>query len=193
MARNLPHAACPGDAGHPPVPASVNVSRTDVYNADIEEILTGIVRDQGLEPARLHLEITESAYVENPEQMIRTVRRLRELGFVIEIDDFGSGYSSLNVLSQLPLDILKLDMGFVRCNLGSETGRGVLRFIMDLARWMRLRVTAEGVETQAQRDQLRDMGCDYVQGYYYGKPMPADEFATLLAREANASGMPDAI
>lgn len=181
------------DAGHPPVPVSVNVSRADVYNADIEEILTEIVRGHGLEPARLHLEITESAYVENPEQMIRTVRRLRELGFVIEIDDFGSGYSSLNVLSQLPLDILKLDMGFVRCNLGSETGRGVLRFIMDLARWMRLRVTAEGVETQAQRDQLRDMGCDYVQGYYYGKPMPADEFATLLAREANASGMPDAI
>lgn len=157
MARNLPHAACLGDAGHPPVPASVNVSRTDVYNADIEEILTGIVRDQGLEPARLHLEITESAYMENPDQMIQTVRRLRELGFVIEIDDFGSGCSSLNVLSQLPPDILKPDLGFVRYNLGNETGRDILRFIMNLARWIHSRATAEGMEAWERRDQLSDL------------------------------------
>ena len=95
-------------AGYPQISVSVNVSRVDIYNSDLIDFLTRILKKYELQPSRLHLEITESAYTENPGQIIATVEQLRTLGFVIEMDDFGSGYSSLNMLNQLPLDILKL-------------------------------------------------------------------------------------
>ncbi len=175
------------DRGYPPIPASVNVSRADIYHADIADILLGIVGKYGLEPARLHLEITESAYTEDPNQIIETVGHLREKGFVIEMDDFGSGYSSLNMLSQMPIDVLKLDMKFVQSEAAKPVDRGVLRFIMDLARWMDLEVVAEGVETRQQMERIRELGCDYVQGYYFARPMPSAEFDRLLdAQEAVA-------
>lgn len=170
-------------AGHPELPVSVNVSRADLYNEDILNILSDTVRRHGLDTARLHLEITESAYAENPEQIIRTVRQLRSMGFVIELDDFGSGYSSLNMLSQLPLDVLKLDMRFIQNSTGQPMSRGILRFIMELARWMHLRVVAEGVETREQQDQLMAVDCDYAQGYLYAKPMPRADFEALLREQ----------
>ena len=98
------------DKGYPPISISVNVSRADIYQADITDLLTKTVKRYGLSPERLHLEITESAYTENPEQLIQTVGDLRDLGFVVEMDDFGSGYSSLNMISKMPIDVLKLDM-----------------------------------------------------------------------------------
>ena len=107
------------DKGYPELSVSVNVSRADIYHADLVGILVHTVKKYGLPPSRLHLEITESAYTENPKQIIDTVNNLREQGFVIEMDDFGSGYSSLNMLNQLPLDILKLDMKFIQ----SETAK----------------------------------------------------------------------
>lgn len=107
------------DKGYPPLSVSVNVSRADIYNADIADILLNTIRRHRLPPSRLHLEITESAYTENPAQIIHTIGRLRELGFVIEMDDFGSGYSSLNMLNKMSIDILKLDMKFIQ----SETGK----------------------------------------------------------------------
>lgn len=131
------------------------MSRADIYQADIAEILLGTVRKYGLAPARLHLEITESAYTEDPNQIIETAARLRELGFVIEMDDFGSGYSSLNMLNRLPIDVLKLDMRFIQSETAKPVDQGILRFIMDLARWMELHVVAEGVETREQLERLR--------------------------------------
>ena len=162
--------------GYPVIPVSVNVSRADVYQADIADILRSAIKKYGLLPSRLHLEITESAYTENPEQIIDTVRHLREIGFVIEMDDFGTGYSSLNMLNQMPLDILKLDMKFIQSEMTKTEERGILRFIMNLARWMNLTVVAEGVETSEQLERLRNIGCDYVQGYYFAKPMPCEDF-----------------
>ena len=91
---------------------------------------------------------------------------LRNLGFIIEMDDFGSGYSSLNMLNQMPLDILKLDMKFIQSETAKPNKQGILRFIMGLARWMKLSVVAEGVETPEQMERLREIGCDYAQGYY---------------------------
>ena len=175
------------EKGYPAISISVNVSRADIYNADIADILVKTVRKYRLPPSRLHLEITESAYTENPMQIIDTVGRLRELGFVIEMDDFGSGYSSLNMLNQMPLDILKLDMKFIQAETAKPVNQGILRFIMGLARWMNLSVVAEGVETRDQLARLREIGCDYVQGYYFARPMPCAEFEILLKERSLAS------
>lgn len=168
------------DRGYPAINVSVNVSRADIYNADLTNILMDILGKYNLKPERLHLEITESAYTEDPKQIIDTVGSLRKLGFVIEMDDFGSGYSSLNMLNQMSLDILKLDMKFIQSETSKSVNKGILHFIMDLARWMNLTVVAEGVETEEQLERLKDAGCDYAQGYYYAKPIPRAEFEELL-------------
>ena len=118
--------------------------------------------------------------MEDPEQLISTVEKLRKLGFIIEMDDFGSGYSSLNMLNQMKLDILKLDMKFIQSETAKPLDKGILKFIVELARWMNLSVVAEGVETRAQLERLRILGCDYVQGYFFSRPLPAEEFEELL-------------
>ena len=168
------------EKGYPALPVSVNVSRADVYQSDLTDTLMGIVRKYGVEPAQLHLELTESAYTENPGQIIETVEQLRKQGCIIEMDDFGSGYSSLNMLNQMQLDVLKLDMKFIQSETAKPVEQGILRFIVDLARWLNLSVVAEGVETREQLERLREIGCDYVQGYFFAKPMPAQEFERLL-------------
>lgn len=173
--------------GFPPIPVSVNVSRADIYQADIVDILTGILKKYGLPPSRLHLEITESAYTEHPEQIIQTVGRLHQLGFIIEMDDFGSGYSSLNMLNEMPMDVLKLDMKFIQSDVENASSQGILLFIVGLARYMKLSVTAEGVETHEQLEHLRELGCDQAQGYYLAKPMALKEFEDLL-REQQETG-----
>lgn len=175
------------EVGYASIPVSVNVSRADIYNTDIIDILQDILKKYNLPPEKLHLEITESAYTENPSQIIETVYRLRELGFVIEMDDFGTGYSSLNMLNQMPIDILKLDMKFIESETTRFLEHGIIKFIMDLARWMDLSVVAEGVETREQLERLREIGCDYVQGYFLARPMPVDEFEVLL-REQHVAG-----
>lgn len=175
------------DKGYSTIPVSVNVSRADIYNADLSDILCRIVKKYGLDPSRLHLEITESAYTETPAQIIETVSHLRELGFVIEMDDFGSGYSSLNMLNNMPIDILKLDMKFIQSETAKPVSQGILKFIISLARWMHLSVVAEGVETKEQLERLKEIGCDYVQGYYFAKPMPSMEFDQLLAENTVSS------
>ena len=168
------------ERGYYPMSVSVNVSRADIYNEDLADTLVKIIEKYDLDPSRLHLEITESAYTENPKQIIDTVTTLRELGFVIEMDDFGSGYSSLNMLNDMPIDILKLDMKFIRSEMAKPKSQGILQFIINLARWMNLSVVAEGVETKAQLLRLTEIGWDYVQGYYFAKPMPCQEFEGLL-------------
>lgn len=168
------------DKGYPFLPVSVNVSRADIYNTDIIDILMNTIQKYRIEPKYLHLEITESAYTENPGQIIETVNYLRKKGFVIEMDDFGSGYSSLNMLNQMPIDILKLDMKFIQSETAKSLEDGILRFIMELARWMHLSVVAEGVETKEQLERLIEVGCDYVQGYYFAKPMLCTEFEKLI-------------
>ena len=172
------------EEGYPPIPVSVNVSRADIYHADIADIMMRTVTKYGLTPSRLHLEITESAYTEDPGQIIETVRHLRALGVVIEMDDFGSGYSSLNKLNQMPIDILKLDMQFVQSETAKPMDQGILQLIMELARRMHLSVVAEGVETKTQLDRLSETGCEYVQGYYFARPMPEGEFETLMRDQA---------
>jgi diguanylate cyclase (GGDEF)-like protein len=166
--------------GYPQISASVNVSRADIYNVNLPDILRRTVQKHGLPASRLHLEITESAYTENPSQLIATIESLRGMGFIVEMDDFGSGYSSLNMLNELPIDILKLDMKFVQSEMVKSEHQGIMQFIIGLARWLDLEVVAEGVETKAQAGRLKDIGCDYVQGYFFAKPVPADEFVRFF-------------
>ena len=169
-------------AGNKIVPVSVNVSRADLLNPSLVQTLSNLVKKYNVPPKFLHLEITESAYTEDPEQIVKIIYELRKLDFMIEMDDFGSGYSSLNMLSEMPIDILKLDMTFVRNEMERTNGKGILSYIISLANWLNLKVVAEGVETKGQVTQLKQMGCSYVQGYYFSKPLARDEFFSLLRK-----------
>lgn len=168
------------DRGLKIVPVSVNVSRANLYQEDlagrIEELVAGFELDKSL----LHLEITESYYMENSGKVLTSVEKLWNNGFVIELDDFGSGYSSLHMLSRMKLDFVKLDRQFIACQLEDRDKNGILKYTIEIVHNMGIGVIAEGVETREQAEMLKSMGCDLVQGYYYGKPMPAVEFEKLL-------------
>ncbi|MGN1230664.1 MAG: EAL domain-containing protein, partial [Anaerotignum sp.] len=166
--------------GYPPLPVSVNVSRADFYQSDLVSVLQNLVEKYGISPKELHLEVTESAYTEDPRQILHTVEELRKQGFLIEMDDFGSGYSSLNMLNQMALDIVKLDMKFIQNQTEKPMNRDILRFIVDLAHWLNLSVVAEGIETKEQMLRLKELGCDYAQGYFFAKPMPVPAFEKML-------------
>ncbi len=168
--------------GCPALPVSVNVSRADLYDPELPGRLGEILRRYSLPASRLHLEITETVCAKEPHQIVEAAKRLKQAGFVLEMDDFGSAYSSLNMLNELPIDLLKLDMKFLRHEKNPGRDRNILYFIIDLARWMRLPVTAEGVETREQADWLRGIGCDCGQGYFFSRPLPEKEYLQLLRR-----------
>ena len=165
------------------LPVSVNLSRVDVFDPKLEEILDGLVKDNGLERRTLHLEVTESAYTENAEELLKVIERLRSKGYEIEMDDFGSGYSSLNLLSSMPVDILKMDRGFIRNIEHSEQDFRLVELILDIAKNLKMPVIAEGVETERQLAMLKDAGCDLVQGYYFSRPVPPEEFEKFIESE----------
>ncbi|MBQ6121194.1 MAG: EAL domain-containing protein [Clostridia bacterium] len=165
------------------LPVSVNLSRVDVFDPTLEARLEGLIERYGLEHRALKLEVTESAYTDNAEQMIELINRLRAKGFEIEMDDFGSGYSSLNMLSYMPIDVLKMDMQFVRNITQSEKDFKLVELVLDIARYLKVPVVAEGVETEAQLSMLKGAGCDLVQGYYFSRPLPPEEFESLIVKE----------
>ena len=142
-----------------------------------------LVERHGLDPTDLKPEVTESAYSDNTSQIIDVIGDLRRHGFQVEMDDFGSGYSSLNMLSDMPFDILKMDMRFVKNIEESETDMRLVKLILDIARYLDVVVVAEGVETQGQLDLLQQGGCDLVQGYYFSRPLPPEDFEKLIEKE----------
>ena len=163
---------------------SVNVSRFDVYQLDLVDTLSEMIKKYDIDPTYLHLEITESAYSEDPEQIISTVEELRKLGFIVEMDDFGSGYSSLNMLSRVKLDVLKLDMKFIQNEVAKSEQQSIINDIIRMAHRMNLSVVAEGVETREQMERLQSMECDYAQGFFFAKPMSIAEFEKLWLEQA---------
>ncbi len=176
------------------VPVSVNVSRVDMLDPGLVDIFTELLREYGLTAQELLLEITESAYTQDSDQIIQTVTALRRLGFRVEMDDFGTGYSSLNMLSTLPIDALKLDMQFIRNAFAQRRDTRMLELIIELAGSLAVPVIAEGVETAEQLHALRAMGCDIVQGYYFSKPVPAGEFERfLIERRDRPAGLEAAL
>ena len=168
------------------IPVSVNLSRVDALDPALEQTLDGLLKEYALDCQYLHLEVTESAYTEDADQLRRVIQRLRAKGYKIEMDDFGSGYSSLNMLSSIPIDVLKMDMAFIQNIEHDEKDIRLVELIIDIASNLKVPVIAEGVETETQMLLLKKMGCALVQGYYFSKPLPAAEFETSLLKNALA-------
>ena len=159
---------------------SVNVSRCDIReDRDIPAYFNKLVKTYGLSPDQLRIEITETAYVENPAILINTTERLRKLGFQVEMDDFGSGYSSLHMLKEVPVDRIKLDLHFLTNSGSSEKGRIIVSYMIQMVRSLGMNLISEGVETDEQVRFLQSQGSSEMQGFYFYKPMPAKDFENL--------------
>ena len=155
---------------------SVNISTKDFYIIDIYETFTGLINKYGIAASNLHLEITETTLMTDFEKNMNIIHKLQDVGFRVEIDDFGSGYSSLNMLKDISADVLKIDMGFLRKSENEVKGQDILESIITLAGKIGMDVITEGVETKKQLDMLTMMGCHEFQGYYFSKPVPVSEF-----------------
>ena len=166
-------------------PISVNVSRVNLYNSRFVESLINLVEKYKIPPKYLNLELTESAFSDDAQLMQNAVEELRRAGFTIMMDDFGSGYSSLNILKDIDLDVLKIDMRFLSKGPSESRGEKILEAVIKMAKSLDMPVIAEGVEEEKQVKMLKRLGCDYIQGYYFAKPMPKDEYLTLLKKYRN--------
>lgn len=161
------------------LPISVNVARNDLYQPDLPDALDHLLTSYGLPTDLLNLEILERSYVEDPAHMLKILTRLRDQGFLIEMDDFGIGESSLAMLAEMPVDCLKLDRQFLVAGIHDRRHIEVIRMILNLASALDIQTIAEGVETQEQADFLVSMGCPIAQGYFYGRPEPAEKFLLI--------------
>lgn len=174
------------DKGITPVPVSVNVSRIDILSFDTVRYLNELVEKYQIDKKYLKIEITESAYVDNGDKILDTIKNLRESGYILMMDDFGSGYSSLNMLREAIVDIIKLDMRFLDMDNGDvQKGISILKSVIDMTNEIGTPIVIEGVETKQQEDFLQDMGVRFAQGYLYYKPMPYDKFEHLISKEEN--------
>lgn len=172
------------DKGYQPVPISINVSRIDIFSMDVPAYLAELLETYELPTHLLKIEITESAYAEDDDKIVTTVKQLRDANFLVMMDDFGSGYSSLNMLKSIAVDVLKIDMRFLEISSqNEEKGIGILESVINMARQMRIPIVVEGVETQEQENFLLKMGCRYTQGYYYYRPMSIADFEKLISDE----------
>ena len=164
------------------LPVSINISRKELIGGDLPDELTDLITRYQIDVSLLHLEITESAYMEDPSLINIVVDRLRDMGFTVEMDDFGSGYSSLNTLKDVVFDVVKLDMNFLeKDRIEGRAGR-IVSAMIRMVHWLDARVIAEGVETRRQAEYLKSMGCDYMQGYYFAKPMPEEDYRKILGK-----------
>ena len=168
------------------IPVSVNLSRVDALDPTLEQTLEDMMKAFSLHPRYLHLEVTESAYTEDAGQLGSIIQKLRAKGYKIEMDDFGSGYSSLNMLSSMPIDGLKMDMAFVKHIEQNEKDIQLVELILNIGNKLKIPVVAEGVETRTQVELLKKMGCDMVQGYYFARPLPAADFEARIIKNLPA-------
>jgi EAL domain-containing protein (putative c-di-GMP-specific phosphodiesterase class I) len=167
----------------PPLTISVNISARHLNDAGLLEDVEHALSETGLDPRCLKLEITEGAIMQNPESALSTLRRLKLMNIGLEIDDFGIGYSSLSYLQRLPFDTIKIDRSFIK-ELGvSAESTEIVRTIVELVRSLKMEVVAESVETEGQFQRIDTLGCAYVQGYYFGKPVDAETAQGLIQRD----------
>ncbi len=171
------------DDGKPFGYVSINISRVNLYRPTFVDTFLNLVKKYRIDPEYLHLEITESAYTENQDVLKETVSILQKNGFRIMMDDFGSGYSTLNVFKEMPVDVLKMDMRFMDRLTEDERSRNIVYFIINMAKSLGINVVAEGVETKEQAEYLKKMGCEYAQGYYYSKPLSKEAYEKLMNDE----------
>ena len=167
------------DQGITPVPISVNMSRYDIYNHDYVEQVEAVRREYDIPVKYLHVEITETSAIGGMELMTDVLDKFHEMGYKVEMDDFGSGYSSLNVLKDLDVDVIKLDMKFLSGDIGGRGG-AILSSVVQMTKWLNTPVVAEGVETNEQAEYMKSIGCNYIQGYLYSQPVEEAEFIEKL-------------
>ncbi len=174
------------DAGYKCVPVSVNVSRAHFIEDDLAEQIRDLVDSEGCPHEYIEIELTESAFFDDKKALLTTIGRLKGYGFAVSMDDFGSGYSSLNSLKDMPLDVLKLDAEFFRGEQGDGRGQIVVAEAIKLAKYLNMRTVAEGVEMREQVDFLAEQGCDMIQGYFYAKPMPGSDYEERMKQGSSA-------
>ena len=168
------------DNGIKAVPVSINVSRRDFDDVELPYKIIGLVDKYGIDHDLIHIEVTESAYSDDPKVIIDAVKILHDAGFIVELDDFGTGYSSMKALGSMDLDVMKIDMSLVQGEeINSE--KSLLKFSLQLAQMMQLKTVAEGVETEEQAARIRDLGGNVIQGYLFSKPMSESDFEHGLA------------
>lgn len=168
------------DEGKNPVALSVNVSRADLLKGAVAKKLASLIEKYALTPELLRVEVTESAYMDNPQKLIMEIEELHKAGFVVEMDDFGGGYSSLNTLKDVPINVLKTDLKFLSGTGIEERKNKILDSVVDMAHQMGMTVIAEGVETEEQAGYLLQLDCKYMQGFYFSRPIPVEEFEKLV-------------
>ena len=168
------------DEGRKIFPVSVNISRVSLYNPKIVDVICGLTEKYNIPPEWLQLELTESAYTGNPKAIKEMMEQLQKKGFSILMDDFGSGYSSLNVLKDIAVDVLKIDMKFLDGSGDDGRSENILGSVVRMAKWLNMPVVAEGAERKEQVSFLHSIGCEYVQGFYFARPMPVKEYEKLL-------------
>lgn len=174
------------DRGIKPVPISINVSQIDIFTLNVPEYLKQLVDKYNLDPSLLKVEITESSYAENIDKVDELVTTLRDMGFFVLMDDFGSGYSSLNMLRNLKVDAIKLDALFLNISEADyQKGINILESVVNMAKTISLPIIVEGIETKKQEEFLVDLGCRYAQGFYYSRPIPASDFENIIKDENN--------
>ncbi len=174
------------DRGIEPVPVSINISRIDILCMDVVGIINDLVRKYGIDRKYIKIEITESAYVENGNKVFETIHNLRKAGFTLLMDDFGSGYSSLNMLKQIMVDVIKIDMRFLQIDKEDrKKGLSILRSVINMSNEIEVPLIVEGVETEEQAEVLKEMGVRFAQGYLFYRPMPANDFTKLIEKEEN--------
>lgn len=178
------------DSGYAVVPVSTNFSRHDIYQPDFVESLEKIREKYNIPSKYLRVEITESAVIGSVKYVNEVIEKLHRHGYLVEMDDFGSGYSSLNVLKDIELDVIKLDMLFLEDERENNRGGTIVSAVVRMAKWLDVPVIAEGVETIEQADFLRSIGCDYIQGYLYSKPLPQEEYEKLISKSAVGATVP---
>ncbi|MBO4338048.1 MAG: EAL domain-containing protein, partial [Lachnospiraceae bacterium] len=165
---------------------SVNISPKDFYFMDVAAELSGLVAEYGIPASSLRVEITETVMMNNSDDRMDDIRKLKEKGFIVEMDDFGSGYSSLNMLKDMPVDVLKIDMKFLSAAQDNERARTILANIIHLSGDLIIASLTEGVETAAQHKALTEMGCQLFQGYHFSKPVSVEEFEKMITQSSQS-------
>lgn len=164
------------DRGITPVPISFNLSRVHFFNEDIVDEIVGLVEEYDVPPKYVEIEVTESVFFEEAETIIEKVEQLRHLGYKVSVDDFGAGYSSLNLIGILPVDIIKLDKGFVKDSLKTKRGNDVIKGLIKILNEIQLEIVCEGIETSEEESVISNYGCKGIQGFLYDRPIPVSEF-----------------
>jgi EAL domain-containing protein (putative c-di-GMP-specific phosphodiesterase class I) len=168
------------EAGHKDLRMSVNISPRQFLNDDIYALLERVLAETGLPPRNLEVEVTESLLLDDSSEADKTLQRVKEMGVGIAVDDFGTGYSSLSYLHAFPIDTLKIDRSFVSNGSNGGQARAILNAIVAMGKSLELKILAEGIETEGQRELLSGLGCHEAQGYHFSRPMPADEVVGLF-------------